>query len=167
MLVYEGYKLYGPYKRQDNRQHVILIHYNELGQMDDRKTISYPKYIVEKHINRYLLPNETIDHIDGNFSNNELSNLRIIPRSEHVRSHVYHRIKITKQCIICGKLFETTDNRRITCGSKVCRGKCAHLDGHNKGNSIKREKNKLILDRSLVEEILPVEDAKSGKAIGR
>lgn len=165
MLVYEGYKVFGPYTRSDGRQHVVLTHHNDLGQINERKTISYPKYLVEVYTNRYLLENETIDHIDGNFLNNEISNLRIVPRKEHCKSHAKSRSTVIKRCIICGKEFETNNNSRITCGSKKCRGKCAHLNGYNKGNSIKREMNKLISNRSLVGEIQSVQGANSGKPL--
>lgn len=72
MLVYEDYKCYGPYTRSDGRQHVVLVHHNDEGSIDNRITCSYPKYIVERHLGRKLKSSETIDHIDGNFSNNNL-----------------------------------------------------------------------------------------------
>lgn len=65
----------------------------------------------------YLDHNETVDHIDGNFNNNELSNLRVVPND------------------------------------------------YNKGNSLSREKNELISNRSLIGEIQPVEGANSGKLL--
>ena len=85
MAVYEGFTVYGPYTRSDGRQHVVLTKHNTEGSVIERHTISYPKYIVEKYINRYLLPNETVDHIDCDFRNNELSNLRIVDRKVHCK----------------------------------------------------------------------------------
>lgn len=165
MLVYEDYVAYGPYTRKDNRQHIVLIHHNCEGKIDSRKTVSYPKYIVERYINRYLNPDETIDHIDGNFSNNDISNLRIVSREEHCRSHTLSRKEVVKNCVICGITFKTLDNNRITCGSKKCIGKCAHINGYNKGNTFSREMNILISNRSLIEEIQSVEGANSGKPL--
>lgn len=165
MLVYEGYSVYGPYKRKDGRLHVVLTHHNSLGSIDKQKTISYPKYLVETYLNRYLNPDETIDHIDGDLSNNELSNLRIVPRSLHCKSHSPCREELIKHCVICGKVFTTTKGTRITCGSASCRGKCAHVNGYNKGCSFKKDINHLISRRSLVEEIQSVEDANSGKPL--
>ena len=141
--MYEGKKVYGPYTRKDGRQVVIL---KTPGSEKDHKTISYPKYLVECHINRYLTDNETIDHIDGNFYNNELSNLRIVDRSEHCRSHNKVKQTLYKKCVICGKSFNTTDNNRVTCGSKSCRGKCAHIDGYNMGNSFTYDKENIFID---------------------
>ena len=70
-------KIYGPYTRKDGRQHVILY---ENGK---RKTISYPKYLLEQKIGRALLPHETCDHIDGDFTNNSLDNLQVLSRQEN------------------------------------------------------------------------------------
>ena len=43
--------------------------------MEKRITLSYPKYLIEVHLDRYLEKEETVDHIDGNFLNNVISNL--------------------------------------------------------------------------------------------
>lgn len=166
MSVYDNYQLYGPYRRNDGRMHVVLIHHDSKGSIDDRKTVSYPKYLVETYLDRYLTSDETVDHIDGNFSNNDLSNLRIIPRSIHCKSHTCSRKQITLKCVICGTEFITDDINRIICGNKSCAGKCAHINGYNKGNDLhERKMNELTSNRSLVEEILSVEDANSGKLL--
>ena len=141
--MYENKKVYGPYTRKDGRQVVIL---KTPGSHNDHQTISYPKYLIECHLNRYLEDNETVDHIDGNFNNNDLSNLRVVDRAEHCRSHTSKRETITKICVICNKPFETTDVNRVTCGSKSCRGKCAHINGQNKGNSFTYDKPNTLID---------------------
>ena len=165
MKVYEEYKVYGPYTRKDGRAHVVLIQHDEKNHIVDRKTVSYPKYLVEVYLNKYLDSDETVDHIDGNFLNNDFSNLRVVPRSEHCRSHTESRSEVIKKCVICGKEFKTTDNRRLTCGSKRCAGKCTHVNGYNKGNSFKREANNCVSNRSLIQEIESVEAANSGKSL--
>jgi transcription elongation factor Elf1 len=130
--VYENFtKVYGPYTRKDNRQIVILRddHHNQL-------TVSYPKYIVECALNRYLESNETVDHIDEDVTNNDLSNLRIVPRGIHAASHVPRRVVTGNEfnCPVCGKRCVATYDRRKTCGSKQCVGASTHLLGYNKGN---------------------------------
>lgn len=46
------------------------------------------RLIMEKHINRYLKPEEEVHHIDGNGLNNELDNLVLFPsKSAHIRFH--------------------------------------------------------------------------------
>lgn len=145
--MYDNYKVYGPYTRKDGRQIVVL---KEPG-VENRRTVSYPKYIVECKIGRYLSEDETVDHIDGDFLNNDYSNLRIIPRSEHCRSHVYRKVKQKRVCPVCGSSFVTADWWRKTCGSKVCVGKTAHILGYNKGNDIRFSERKLESLRSTVE----------------
>jgi len=70
-------KVYGPYTRKDGRQHVILY------KNGKRQTVSYPKYLLEQKIGRSLLPYETCDHIDGDFTNNHLDNLQVLSRSDN------------------------------------------------------------------------------------
>lgn len=146
-------KVYGPYKRKDGRLVVIL---KTPGSAEDHKTVSYPKYIVEMHIGRYLTKEETIDHIDGDFNNNALSNLRVVPRAAHCKSHVRTRRVVTKKCVICGKEFTTDNNHRKTCGSKSCMGKCAHVMGHNLGNNFEIEANQYNENRSIIDDISSV-----------
>ena len=166
MTVYQDYIVYGPYTRKsDGRQHVVLTLHDNNGKIIERKTISYPKYLVEKHLNRYLQYNETVDHIDEDFTNNDLSNLRVVSRSEHCKSHTTEREIVYKRCFICGKEFKTNCADRITCGSKSCAGKCAHLNGYNKGNSVERMKNTYKNNRSLIEEIQSVEGANSANLL--
>ena len=130
--MYEGKKVYGPYTRKDGRQIIIL---KTPGSVYDHQTISYPKYIVECALNRYLSKDETVDHINGDFTDNRLENLRVVARSIHCKSHITKRRYLKYTCNICGKEFYTTQTGRTTCGSKNCIGKCAHVLGYNKGNN--------------------------------
>ena len=115
-------KVYGPYTRKDGRQHVIL--YSD----GVRKTVSYPKFLVENHIGRSLNIDETIDHIDGDFSNNDMNNLRIVGRSEHCSDDVIRRKHIEMECVECGVTFtgDWKHRNRKKAGpfcSKSCSGK--------------------------------------------
>lgn len=75
-------KIYGPYTRKDGRQHIVIY---ENGK---HKTISYPKYLLETKLGRPLLPNETCDHIDNDYTNNSLENLQVLTRSDNSKKHV-------------------------------------------------------------------------------
>ncbi len=66
-------KTYGPYVREDGRQIIIV----------NGKTMSYPKYLLEQKIGRPLTIHETCDHIDGDISNNDPSNLRVLSREQN------------------------------------------------------------------------------------
>jgi hypothetical protein len=42
---------------------------------------------MEEHLGRPLSYNEVVHHIDGNKLNNDLSNLEVMDRGEHIRLH--------------------------------------------------------------------------------
>ena len=132
--MYEDYKVYGPYKRKDGRQHVIL-------KKDKIKiTVSYPKYLMELHIGRKLLENETIDHIDRDVNNNNFNNLRIIDKVKHEREDAIRNKDIKVKCSWCGKTFiikgsnisqrNRYDGKRTGSGyfcSRICSGKYVNM----------------------------------------
>lgn len=95
-------KVFGPYKRQDGRQIVIIRQDNGAS-----RTVSFPKYLMEQHLGRPLHPDkETVDHLDCNYNNNDLSNLRVVPRAEHSADDT-RRVKLIKlKCLQCDKPVE-------------------------------------------------------------
>jgi hypothetical protein len=119
-------KVHGPYRRQDGRQIVIIVENN--GQ---RRTVSYPKWLMEMQLGRRLDPNlETVDHIDSNFDNNNLDNLRVVPRAEHSADDT-RRVKPVKfTCGFCNKEFERSprlvrDKSRKNKAGPFCSRTCA------------------------------------------
>jgi hypothetical protein len=101
-LISVAKRVLGPYSRADGRKIVIVI--DDFG---NRRTISYPKYLMEEKLNRPLDKNlETIDHLDRNHDNNSLENLRIVPRDQHSKDDT-RRVKLVKfKCSLCNKEFE-------------------------------------------------------------
>lgn len=119
-------KIYGPYQRKsDGRQIVIVIDKN-----GKKRTVSYPKWIMELQIGRQLGPDETIDHWDSNFNNNDIANLRILPRHEHSAEDT-RRVEPAKfQCAWCDKEFERSprlirDKAKKNKAGPFCSRKCA------------------------------------------
>jgi HNH endonuclease/MYM-type Zinc finger with FCS sequence motif len=101
-LLAQAGKVFGPYHRRDGRQIVII-----LDDDGNRRTVSYPKYLMEQHLGRPLDPNmETVDHIDSNFDNNNLDNLRLVPRDIHSGDDTRRVKPISFDCSVCGKKFE-------------------------------------------------------------
>lgn len=96
-------KVYGPYLRKDGRKHVILVF------PDGKKiTKSWPRYLMEQHLGRELLPEETVDHIDNDFTNDSISNLQILTLKENViKQHNSNKdnIYVEVECKNCGKSF--------------------------------------------------------------
>lgn len=145
--MYENCKIYGPYKRKDGRKHVIVVFPNK-----QKITVSYPKFLIENKFKRYLKPNETVDHIDGNFENNNYNNLRILDRSKHTSEDV-KRYKIKKFiCPECKKQFslsghklsDAIHNRRKGKSGPFCSRNCAGKYGAKIQNG-KTKKLKITL----------------------
>lgn len=106
-MVYENCKIYGPYSSSvDGRLRVVV----ECGKV--KTTVSYPKYLMECHLDRYLLPDETVDHIDCDFLNNEITNLRVLPRVEHSRIDAKRLEPVSFVCPLCACNF-SLEGRRL------------------------------------------------------
>ena len=94
------------YHGKDNR---LRVYVRETG-----KTISYPKYLMEKEIGRQLLAEEDVHHKDRNPLNNDLSNLRIMTRSKHMIEHLRKFQDTIAICGWCGKEFVWTGKQQET-----------------------------------------------------
>lgn len=55
------------------------------------KVMKEHRLVMEKHLGRKLRSDEIIHHKDHNRSNNDISNLEIMTRSEHSRLHAYEK----------------------------------------------------------------------------
>lgn len=85
-------KIYGPYLRKDGRKHIVIVH--PCGR---KQTKSYPKYLLEQKIGRELVGDETCDHIDDDFTNDDPNNLQVLTRKNNilkavVPAEMYHFI---------------------------------------------------------------------------
>lgn len=127
-------KVTGPYNRKDGRQHIILVNSqknrNEQGR---RRTVSYPKAIMEVHLQKRLDPHETVDHIDKNPLNNSLDNLQVLSRSEHAALDCKRLKTQYFVCPICQtefglsgiKLHHAIDNNNHGKAVPFCSCRCA------------------------------------------
>ena len=134
-MVYKDYKFYGPYlSKKDNRLRCILV-----NSIDNKRiTLSYPKYLMEVHLNRYLDKNETVHHLDGNPLNNNLNNLVIMNKQEHCFCDAKKNENVIVHCSFCGtpfliegsKLHNRNRSDKNQSGyfcSKTCSGKYGKL----------------------------------------
>jgi hypothetical protein len=134
-MIYEDFKVYGPYLRKDGRMHVCLK-----SKEGTRKTVSYPKYLMEMHLERYLGLNETVDHIDRDFTNNSIGNLQILAREDHSRLDAKRSKDIQLNCEHCGNKFilsggeairDSVQNRKRGKRGPFCSRSCAGKASHN------------------------------------
>jgi hypothetical protein len=120
----------GPYKRKDGRQHIVLNNSKKAKKEKGKlKTISYPKAIYESN-NGLISDNETIDHKDKNFYNNNKENLDVLDRSKHTELDVKRNIPVYKNCFNCGKIMELTINQlRLDKSEVFCSKHCSGVYG--------------------------------------
>lgn len=117
--------IYGPYLRKDGRKHIIIIYPD--GR---RRTKSYPKHLLEQKIGRELVDNETCDHDDGDFRNDDPTNLIVMSRSDNAIKASVCVVEFDN-CKYCGRLFKLSAGQRNSkkdgpfC-TKHCVGKVHH-----------------------------------------
>lgn len=58
---------------------------------NSRKCVYEHQLVMEKHIGRYIQKGEVVHHIDGNKSNNDISNLLLLTNSDHAKLHAILR----------------------------------------------------------------------------
>lgn len=117
----------GPYERCDDERWVVVVTYKE-GR---RRTVSYPKFLVEVLLGRELDPHkETVDHIDHDWTNNAWDNLRIVPRGKHVQEDA-KRVKLVQVvCLWCKEeVYKSASivrhNRKKGKAGPFCGNQCA------------------------------------------
>lgn len=116
--------VHGPYIRKDNRKHVVL-YYNT----NKKKTVSYAKYLMEKHIGRLLIDDETVDHIDEDFTNDSIENLQILSREENAKKSVRFTAMRVCICLQCGKEFKMKE--RDYFNNQINKGKAGPFCGRS------------------------------------
>lgn len=120
--MYEEYKVYGPYKRNDGRMHVCLVH----NENKSRKTVSYPRYRIECILGRILNENEEVHHKDNDETNNSDDNFQIVNGTAHKSHHGKLNLKYIPEewtCYYCEKKWWATTRQISQRLSKQKQGK--------------------------------------------
>lgn len=87
------------------------------------------RLVMAEHLGRYLTKDEIVHHLDGDMTNNDVSNLVITVREKHNSYHPKTKKYVTLVCSYCGKEFERAANlvgynpnqKQVYCGRK-CMG---------------------------------------------
>lgn len=124
-------KMYGPYKRPDGRSHVIW-HDSVTGK---RRTQSYPRYLMEQYLERELLPEEHVDHINNDPTDDRIENLQILTQLENSRKSTVPAEIGTYVCPMCLSTFQKAasqvryHNEKMNKAGPFCSKKCAGIYG--------------------------------------
>jgi hypothetical protein len=120
-------KVHGPYLGKDNINRVIIVHHNENGQIINRQTLSYDKYLKEKDLGLH----------------NYEAWIRPPPKKNYPkRNSVYvPSEKRTFTCVQCSGIFKS-----FVFSSKYCSNSCTQKYKRKQ----KRETIKLFKDQVLV-----------------
>ena len=147
--LYPNCRLSNIYKsKQDNRFRIVIYENNKKFT----KTMSFPKLLVEVHINRRLTDDETVDHKDNDATNNDVKNLRVMLRKDHCANDAIRLKSQDFTCEVCGtkftlsskKLLDAIFNRKKGKAgpfcSKSCAGKASHSIKSFKTHEVIRER---------------------------
>lgn len=109
----------------ENRRMICL--YNS---QVDRTTISYARYLMSVHLNRYLNDDEHVDHIDEDKTNDNIDNLQILsPKANHNKSLKVGETYLDFVCPVCKidfKLSKRQSHKNNPCCSRKCGGIKSH-----------------------------------------
>ena len=140
-------EILSPYNKEYNRAYLV----NSQGRntvclystnTKSRHSISYARYLMATHLNRFLNDNEHVDHIDNDKSNDVLSNLQILSLAENNQKQAALKGKkmVRYKCPVCfsefslsRRLSHLVNNKKTaaTC-SRSCGGKIGHMKLENK-----------------------------------
>ena len=154
LKLYPDYtKVHGPYSRGDGRKHIVLNNTNlPKGSPGKLRTVSYPKALKEIELGRVLGPDETVDHNDRNFNNNDSNNMIVRDRSEH-SSLDATRVEVEKVfCIVCDTYFEPTkdqiNTRADNHAGPFCSRQCSGMYGSAIQNSRVDKTDREVISKS-------------------
>ena len=109
---------------------------------DNRSSTQYARYLMAVYLKRYLRPEEHIDHIDNDKTNDNLNNLQILSLHENnIKTH--KKPDICLVCPVCKKPFTRSCtqlrgkkhliNTGILCCSRSCGAKQGYTTRLNNG----------------------------------
>jgi hypothetical protein len=123
--LYGDVRLSKVYDCKDGRKRIDVISENY------RKTFQLAKIILEVKLGRVLIGTETVDHIDGDKSNDHPDNLRVLSLSNNAADSAI-RLKTSKFiCPQCNSNFELTGRKLKDAVNNRTKGKAGPFCGRS------------------------------------
>lgn len=134
--LYPNHRLYGPYIRSDAREYYVLAKqdiYGKVPKNGKKKSILKSRLMIEL-LNEAVLPtSKHVDHIDGNVTNDDISNLQVLDGKYHqvkdaFRIGLFRTTRTLTICPCCSIEFLVSAYRkktailkqRLPCCSRSC-----------------------------------------------
>lgn len=105
----------------------------------DRSSTQYARYLLSVKLGRFLTKSETVDHIDGDKTNNSLDNLQLLSLGDNVRKS-HKKDDYVLVCPVCGNTFVRSHSHpsvrgkkkleRMRRGELCCSRKCGGIYSH-------------------------------------
>lgn len=124
---------HGPHTIKNGRRTIVLVNTNlKKGTKERRKGMSFPKLLMEVYLKKKLTRDLTVDHIDGDYTNDSFSNLQVLDWYIHGTLDA-RRIKIIDtECVYCEKTFTPSRyqaKRTNNDAGPFCSRRCTGLYG--------------------------------------
>lgn len=126
-------KIHGPYFSSRDGRGIINLYYEGDYKVRKSKTISLPKAMMEIKLGRKLKPNEFVDHIDNDPTNNTYSNFQLLSPADNTYKNRKRLVMELFICAECSKEFERWDKYvqrnqvKRQKGGPFCSRSCAGL----------------------------------------
>lgn len=136
-------KVYGPYIRPDGRKFMSIL---RGGKRNHKTSTLYSRWLMEQHLGRILDDNlETVDHIDRDYTNDSLDNLRVISRAQHAKED-NRRVKDIKiVCIWCGiEAFKSPNDLRGNAKQRKAGPFCGKSCAGKYGAEVQNNRQKIL-----------------------
>jgi len=119
-------RCYGPYDSSKKGRKIVIL----IDEDGNRRTMTYHRWLLSQHLGKPLDENLTVDHINGDKTDDRVENYQLLPRSEHSALDTKRVKLVNLTCPMCGKKHQRTP-RKIREKSKAgkradfCSRRCA------------------------------------------